>query len=62
MKTMARNVVQIHYKDQISPILDFGHNSSDYEQIIADNVDQLLNESLFHIGLTLDDNVSSYII
>lgn len=58
MKTIARDVVQIHYKDQLNPILDFDHNASQLEKLVAENVRELLEESTFHMGLTRDANVS----
>jgi hypothetical protein len=60
MKTVARDVVQIHYKDEIHPTLDFGHNSSQLEKLVEENVDKLLRDSLFHVGLTRDENVTPF--
>jgi hypothetical protein len=57
MKTLAREVVNIHYKDELYPTLDFDLNSSQYEKLIAGNVNRLIRESTFHVGLTRDDNV-----
>jgi hypothetical protein len=57
MKTIARDVVNIHYKDQLYPTLDFDHNSSQLEELVADNVNKLIRESTFHVGLKRDANV-----
>lgn len=59
MKTIARNIVQVHYKDDIALTLSFGHNSDQYEELIVENVRQLFQESCFHVGVTRDINVSS---
>jgi hypothetical protein len=60
MKSIARDVVKDHFKDELFPNLDFGHNSEDLLNIVKENVENILNESWFHIGLTADDYVSSY--
>ena len=57
MNTIARNVVQIYYKNQLYLTLDFGYNSSQLEEIIADNVNKLPQESTFHVSLMCDANV-----
>lgn len=57
MKTMARVLVQVHYREQINPTPDFGHNSQQLQKLIAANVTELLEQSLFHAGLVRDPNV-----
>jgi hypothetical protein len=58
MKTMARDIVKFHYRDELSPNIDFCHNSDDRDGIVAQNVKKLLDESLFIQGPP-DCNVSS---
>jgi hypothetical protein len=58
MKTIAQNVVEVFYREQVHPTFEFGHNSEDLQRAIASNVAELLNGSLFHAGLTHDANVS----
>lgn len=61
MKTIARDVVQLYYKDELYPTLDFGHNSAQMQRLVTENVDKLLHESRFHMGLTRDANVCAFI-
>ena len=58
MKTTARDVVRLFYKDDLYPDLDFCHNSAQLEELVADNVKKLLKDSRFHIGLKLDAQVN----
>lgn len=57
IKTIARDIVQIHYKDQLYLTLNFNHNSSQLEEIVAENMNKLLQKSTFHVGLTCDANI-----
>jgi hypothetical protein len=41
-------------------MVNFGHNSTQLEMLVAENVKKLLHESLFHMGLMHDANVSSF--
>jgi hypothetical protein len=60
MKSIARDVVKDYFKDELFPNLGFDHNSQDLLNIVKGNVENVLNESRFHMGLTPDDYVSSY--
>ena len=44
MKTMGRDVIKFHYKEELSLEIEYCHNSS---QIIAENVKPLIEDSLF---------------
>ena len=57
METMARVLVQVHYRELINLTLDFSHNSQQLQKLIAANVMELLDQSLFHAGLVCDPNV-----
>ena len=57
MKTIARDVVQVHYKEELYPVLDFGHNSADLMKIIAENVNELVKSPRLHIAPTPDASV-----
>jgi hypothetical protein len=57
MKAMARHVVSFHYKDELNPNVEHCHNSDQRDEVIAGNVRQLVDESLFLQG-PLDANVS----
>jgi hypothetical protein len=57
MKNMARDLIKVHYKEAIFPVIEFDHNSDQETAIIAENVKKLLNESLFLQG-PLDTQVS----
>ncbi|KAF8232143.1 hypothetical protein L208DRAFT_1465797 [Tricholoma matsutake] len=48
MKTIGRDIVQIFYKDDIYPQLDFNHNSNQLDEVVADNIKKLLKDSHFH--------------
>ena len=56
MKTMGHDVIKFHYKEELSPEIEYCHNSSQREQIIAENVKPLIEDSLFLQG-PLDANV-----
>ena len=58
MKSMGREVVKIHYRAALYPVIDYCHNSDQREQIISDNVKKLIEDSLFLQGPP-DVNVSS---
>lgn len=58
---MARDVVKIHYRDELDPEIEIGHNSDDRVQVIADNVKSLIEDSLFLQGPP-DFHVSSFVI
>ena len=60
MKTVARDVVRTFYKDHINPTLEFDHNSEQLIELVQGNVNKLIKESVFHMGLTLDVNVSFF--
>ncbi|KAF8240967.1 hypothetical protein L208DRAFT_1215051, partial [Tricholoma matsutake] len=55
MKTIGHDIVQIFYKDDIYPQLDFNHNSNQLDEVVADNVKKLLKDSRFHVGLQLNE-------
>ena len=55
---MARDIVKFHYKEALDPYIEFGHNSDQRNQIIADNVKRLVGGSMFIQG-PLDADVSS---
>jgi hypothetical protein len=59
MKTIRCDIVQIFYKDDIYPQLDFNHNSDQLDEVVADDVKRLLKDSCFHVGLQLDEQVSN---
>ena len=50
MKNMAHDIVKFHYKEVIFPNIDFCHNSDQSEEIIANNIKNLIHESLFLQG------------
>jgi hypothetical protein len=50
-------VVKTHYEQDLFVTLDFGHNSADALKVVSDNVERLLEDSVFHHGLTPDVNV-----
>jgi hypothetical protein len=52
---MGRDIVKFHYKE-LSPEIENCHNSSQREQIIAENVKTLVEDSIFLQG-PLDANV-----
>ena len=54
---MGREVVQLHYRADLDPEMDYDHNSDEREAAISKNITKLINESLFHQG-PLDSNVS----
>jgi hypothetical protein len=58
MKAIGREVVKVHYKDQILPTLDYDHNSEDLRKVVQENVFNMIDDSTFHMGLTLDARVS----
>ena len=60
MKNVGRDVVQIFYKDDLYPQLDFNHNSDQLNQVVADNVKKLLKGSRFHVGLKPDEQVKFF--
>jgi hypothetical protein len=49
MKTMGRDIIKFHYKE-LSPHLENCHNSSQREQVIAENVKALIEGSSFLQG------------
>jgi hypothetical protein len=49
MKTMGRDLIKFHYKG-LSPEIETCHNSSQREQMIAENVKTLIEDSLFLQG------------
>jgi hypothetical protein len=59
MKTIVRGVIDVHYKEEISPTLDFCHNSDQHTAIITENVRKLLQGASFHEGLQLDAQVNT---
>lgn len=61
MKGMARNVVNLYYKDELDPAIEHNHNSDQRDNIIADNVKKLIDNSLFLQG-PLDTNVSIFVM
>ena len=61
LKILCREVVKLHFWSELDPEIDYGHNSDEREQVIANNVKRLIDESLFHQG-PLDDNVRSFFI
>ena len=60
MKALGREIVKLHYRAELDPELDFGHNSDERQQVIADNVKKLIDESLFLQGPP-DANVSFFL-
>lgn len=56
---MGRDIVKSHFRAELSPDIDYDHNSSQREQIISDNVEKLIEGSLFLQG-PLDRNVSVF--
>ena len=62
MKTVGHDVVQIFYKDDIYPQLDFNHNSNQLDELVADNIKKLLQDSHFHVGLQLNEQVCSLFV
>ena len=58
MKCMAHDIVKFYYKDALEPYINFSHNSDQRNQVIANNVKSLINESIFIQGPP-DANVSS---
>lgn len=59
MKTLARGIVEKHFRAELKPELQFGHNSADQLQIVASTVKGLILDSVFLRGRELDVNVSS---
>ena len=50
MKTLARQVVSFHFKNEFYPMIEEDHNSDQRDNIIAGNVKKLIDESLFLQG------------
>jgi hypothetical protein len=61
LKIMGRDVIKLHYRAALDPEIEGDHNSDQREQVIAENVKKLLDESLFLQGPP-DSNVSSFIM
>ena len=61
MKALCREVIKLHYRDELNPEIQHCHNSSQREEAIADNVKKLVDESLFLQG-PLDTNVISFVM
>ena len=59
LKAMGREVIKLHYQADLDPDIDISHNSSQREDVIADNLRKLIDESLFLQG-PLDPNVSLF--
>jgi hypothetical protein len=57
MKTMARPLVWFHFKAELNPVIEEGHNSDQRDGVVAGNVKKLINDSLFLQGPP-DANVS----
>ena len=58
MKIIAHDIIKFHYKEAPDPYIEFGHNSDQHDQIIANNIKRLVGGSMFIQG-PLDANVSS---
>lgn len=54
---MARQVVGFHYKAELDPVVEHCHNSDQRDEMVAENVRTLIDESLFLQGPP-DANVS----
>lgn len=50
MKTLARQVVSFHFKNEFYPMIEEDHNSDQRDDIVAGNVKKLIDESLFLQG------------
>jgi hypothetical protein len=50
MKSLARDVVKVHYKDAFFPNIEFDHNSRDRDEIIGRGIKKLLDDSSFLQG------------
>ena len=61
MKTMCRDIVKFHYRAELDPEIEYGHNSNEREQVIVDNIKKLMDDSLFLQGPP-DFHVSSFVI
>jgi hypothetical protein len=61
MKTMCRDVIKFHYRAELDPEIEYGHNSNEREQVIANNVKNLIDDSLFLQGPP-DFHVSSFVM
>lgn len=61
MKGIARDIVTLHYKNELFPVIEHCHNSNQRDEVVAENVKNLLDESLFLQG-PRDNNVSFFIM
>ena len=50
MKTLARQIVSFHFKDEFHPMIEEDHNSDQRDNIVARNVKKLIEDSLFLQG------------
>ena len=50
IKCMACDIIKFHYKDALKPYINFGHNSDQHNQVIANNVKSLINKLMFIQG------------
>ena len=61
MKILGREIVKLHYRDELNPEINYCHNSDQLIEMIADKVKELLDDSLFLQG-PLDANVSFFLL
>ena len=50
MKTLARQIVSFHFKDEFHPMIEEDHNLDQRDNIVARNVKKLIEDSLFLQG------------
>lgn len=61
LKALGRDVIKIHFRAELDPVIEYDHNSSQREKIIADNITKTIEESLFLQG-PLDRKVSFFVM